>query len=250
MPRLSAEETLKKKIQARALIESGKCKTKKEVLEMTGVAKETLRFWMNEDPDDIWVFGSKAGENRIYDAQKIVHKEKILKQFKKEEEQIKDDIITQKATKDATQQAIVLIDLEKECNKLTKKMLESAYIVNQYILDLVKKGRTAKMVVEDVIWEGQKMKDRETGATLKKQIKTVEEHRIPDVVRAGELLTKHLYGLGVLRQNPTVAIQNNNTNIQNNDTHTQENSILSEYTEKYLQEKERLAPKVVETKEV
>ena len=30
MPRLSIEETLKKKIQARVLIESGKCKTKKD----------------------------------------------------------------------------------------------------------------------------------------------------------------------------------------------------------------------------
>jgi len=249
MPRLSIEETLKKKIQARALIESGKCKTKKEVLEMTGVAKQTLDAWIKEDADDIWVFGSKVGENRIYDAQKIVQKEKILKQFKKEEEKIKDDIITQKATEDATAEAMVLINLQKERNKLTKEMLESAYIVNQYIIDLVKKGKTARTIEEDVIWEGHKMKDWETGGTLKKQTKTVEEHKIPDIVRAGELLTKQLYGLGVLQQIPAVAIQNNNNNIQNNDTHTQENSILSEYTKKYLQEKENLAPKVVETQE-
>ena len=33
----------------------------------------------------------------------------------------------------------------------------------------------------------------------KKQIRTVEEHKIPELVRAGELLTKTLQGLGFLQ---------------------------------------------------
>ena len=215
MPKASAEATLKVKIQARALVETGKY-TQEEICEAIkrnggSLSRKTLIKWINEDPDDIWKVRDPA-ENRIYDAQKIVQKEKILKQFKKEEEQIKDDIITKQAIQTANEEAMVLINLEKERNKLTKEMLESAYIVNKYIIDLVQKGRTAKMVEEDVIWEGQKMKDRDTGQTLKKQIKTVEEHKIPDVVRAGELLTKQLYGLGVLQTTPTVAIQNNNNN--------------------------------------
>lgn len=205
MSRRNIEETLKKKIQARVLIESGKCKTKQEVLKMTGIAKETLNSWMNEDPNDIWVFGGKVGENKIYDAQKIVQKEKILRQFKKEEAKIKDDIITRKATEDATQEAIVLVNLEKERNKLIRETLDNAYVINQYILDLVKKGRTAKMIEEDIIWEGKKIEG------MKKQTKTVEEHKIPEVVRASEMIVKTLFGLGVLQTTPTVAIQNNNS---------------------------------------
>lgn len=219
MPKASAEATLKVKIQARALFETGKY-TQEEICEAIkknggSLSRKTLIKWINEDPDDIWKVRDPA-ENRIYDAQKIVHKEKILKQFKKEEEQIKDDIITKQATADATEEAIVLINLEKERNKLTKKMLESAYVVNQYIINLVQKGRTAKMVEEDVIWEGQKMKDWDTGQPLKKQTKTVEEHKIPEVVRASEMIIKTLYGLGVLQTTPTVAMQVNNTNAQQN----------------------------------
>lgn len=235
MPRLSAEQTLKKKIEARALIESGKCKTKKEVLKITGVAKQTLDAWIKEDPDDIWVFGSNVGKNRLYDAQKVVQKEKILKHFKKKEEKIKDDILVQKASEDAVQEAMVLIDLERERNKLTKEMLASAYAVNQYIISLINKEKTTKMVEEDVIWEGRKMEG------LKKQIKTIEEHKIPDVVRAGELLTKQLYGLGVLQTTPTVAIQNNNAQQNTNNFTVQEDFKKAIITEK-LNEYQSKAP--------
>jgi len=208
MPKASKEETLKKKIQARALYELGNC-TQEEIAQKVGITDKTLRGWVKESPNDVWKVRDLA-ENRIYDAQKIVHKEKILTQFKKQEEQIKDDIITKQATADATQEAIVLVNLEKERNKLTKETLENAYIVNQYILDLVKKGRTAKMVEEDIVSFG----GVKTGE--KKQTKTVEEHKIPEVVRASEMIIKTLYGLGVLQTTPTVAIQNNNTNAQQN----------------------------------
>lgn len=234
MPKASAEATLKVKIQARALFETGNY-TQEEIcntIKKNGgsLTRKTLRAWINEDPDDIWQVRDLA-ENRIYDAQKIVHKEKILKQFKKEEHKIKDDIIIQQATEDATQEAMVLINLEKERNKLLKDMLESAYVVNQYIVDLVKKGRTAKLIEEDVIFEGRKMKDPETQQALKKQTKTVEEHKIPDVVRAGELLTKQLYGLGFLQSQPAIAIQNNNT--QNNQQNAKVN--LDDITEEDMQ---------------
>ena len=202
MPKATKEETLKKKMQARALYELGKY-TKQEIYGKVNIDHKTLSKWINEDPNDIWKVRDPA-ENRIYDAQKIVHKAKILKQFKKEEEQIKDDIITTQAIETATEEAMVLLDLEKERNKLTKEMLESAYVVNQYIINLVQKGRTARLVEEDIISFG----GVKTGE--KKQTKTVEEHTIPDVVRAGELLTKQLYGLGILQTTPTVAIQNNN----------------------------------------
>jgi|LakMenE18May11ns_1017448.scaffolds.fasta_scaffold9614394_2 hypothetical protein len=213
MPKASREQTLKVKLQARALFELGKYTLEEicEAIKKSGgsVSRQTLAKWINEDANDVWQIRNPS-ENRIYDAQKIVHKEKIMKQFKKQEEQIKDDIITKQATVDATQEAIVLVNLEKERNKLTKETLENAYIVNQYILDLVKKGRTAKMVEEDIVSFG----GVKTGE--KKQTKTVEEHKIPEVVRASEMIIKTLYGLGVLQTTPTVAMQVNNTNAQQN----------------------------------
>jgi len=208
MPKATKEDTLKKKMQARVLFELGKY-TDEDIAQKVNIDRKTLRKWKTQDANDVWKVRDLA-ENRIYDAQKIVHKEKILKQFKKQEEQIKDDIITKQATADATQEAIVLVNLEKERNKLTKETLENAYIVNQYILDLVKKGRTAKMVEEDIVAEG----GVKTGE--KKQTKTVEEHKIPEVVRASEMIIKTLYGLGVLQTTPTVAMQVNNTNTQQN----------------------------------
>lgn len=241
MPKASAEATLKVKLQARALFELGKY-TQKEICEAIkksggALSRQTLSKWINENPDDIWKVRDLA-ENRIYEAQKIVHKEKIMKQFKKQEEQIKDDIITKQATEDATQEAIVLVNLEKERNKLTKETLENAYAVNQYILDLVKKGRTAKMVEEDIVSFGGK----KTGE--KKQTKTVEEHKIPEVVRASELMIKTLYGLGVLQTTPTVAMQLNNTNAQqnNNDFTTKEHFENAITTEKLYNDYESKAP--------
>ena len=213
MPKLSTEEALKKKIQVRALFESGKCKTKKEILEMTGVAKQTLDKWINEDPDDVWKVRDLA-ENRIYDAQKIVHKEKILKQFKKEEEQIKDDIITQKATADATQEAIVLVNLERERNKQLMETLETNKLINKYIINLLTKGKTGTLTEEDVMMHGKAVEG------MKKQIKTIEEHKIGDVVQAGNLITKQLQGLGFYQTHPTVAIQNNQTNNQSEEGKT------------------------------
>ena len=213
MPKLSTEEALKKKIQVRALFESGKCKTKKEILEMTGVAKQTLDKWINEDPDDVWKVRDPA-ENRIYDAQKIVHKEKILKQFKKEEEQIKDDIITQKATADATQEAIVLVNLERERNKQLMETLETNKLINKYIINLLTKGKTGTLTEEDVMMHGKAVEG------MKKQIKTIEEHKIGDVVQAGNLITKQLQGLGFYQTHPTVAIQNNQTNNQSEEGKT------------------------------
>ena len=208
MPKASEQQTLKVKLQARALFELGKY-TQEEICEAIkksggSLSRQTLAKWINEDANDVWKVRDLA-ENRIYEAQKIVHKEKIMKQFKKQEEQIKDDIITKQATADATQEAIVLVNLEKERNKLTKETLENAYIVNQYILDLVKKGQTAKMVEEDIVSFG----GVKTGE--KKQTKTVEEHKIPEVVRASEMIIKTLYGLGVLQTTPTVAMQVNNS---------------------------------------
>ena len=83
MPKASKEETLKVKLQARALFELGKY-TLEEICEAIkkrggSLSRQTLSKWINEDPTDIWQIRDQA-ENRIYEAEKIVQKEKILKQ--------------------------------------------------------------------------------------------------------------------------------------------------------------------------
>ena len=211
MPKASKEETLKVKLQARALFELGKY-TLEEICEAIkkrggSLSRQTLSKWINEDPTDIWQIRDQA-ENRIYEAEKIVQKEKILKQFKKEELKIKDDIITQKAKEDATQEAIGLVNLERERNKQLMETLETNKLINKYIINLLTKGKTGTLTEEDVMMHGKAVEG------MKKQIKTIEEHKIGDVVQAGNLITKQLQGLGFYQTHPTVAIQNNQTNNQ------------------------------------
>lgn len=218
MPKASAEATLKIKIQARALYETGKCTLEEicKTIKKSGgsLSRQTLAKWINEDANDVWKI-SNLGENKIYEAQKIVQKEKILKQFKKEEHKIKDDIITRQAIKDATDEAIVLLNLEKERNKLTKETLENVYAVNKYVMDLMNKGSTAKLVEEDIISLG----GQKTGE--KKITKTVEAHKISEIAKLGELLIKQLYGLGLLEN----ARQRNNNNTNNNNLSSEESNL-------------------------
>lgn len=213
MPKASKEATMKAKLQARALFEMGKY-TQEEICEAIkksggALTRKTLAKWINEDANDVWKI-SHLGENRIYEAEKIVQKEKILRSFKKEEHKIKDDIITKQAIKDATDEAIVLLNLEKERNKLTKETLENVYAVNKYVMDLMNKGSTAKLVEEDIISLG----GQKTGE--KKITKTVEAHKISEVAKLGELLIKQLYGLGLL-ENTRQRNSDNNANNQQNE---------------------------------
>ena len=211
MPKAPKEQTLKVRLQARALFELGKYTLEEicEAIKKSGgtLTRKTLAKWINEDPTVIWQIRNQA-ENRIYDAEKIVQKEKILKQFKKEELKIKDDIITQKAKEDATQEAIVLVNLERERNKQLIETLETNKLINKYIVSLLAKGKTGTLTEEDVMMHGKAVEG------MKKQIKTIEEHKIGEVVQAGNLITKQLQGLGFYQSTPTVAIQNNQTNNQ------------------------------------
>lgn len=58
MPKATKEETLKKKMQARALYELGKY-TKQEIYGKVNIDHKTLSKWINEDPNDIWKAGAK-----------------------------------------------------------------------------------------------------------------------------------------------------------------------------------------------
>ena len=191
MPKANKKDTTKKKIQARALYELGKYK-KRDIYEQVGIDHKTLKAWINENPNDIWQIRDLS-ENRIYEAEKLVQTQKIMRNFKKEEDKIKDDVITQNAKKDATKEAMALVDLERERNRVLTKTLENADYVNQYIVDTIRKGKTGTMTEEDIMLNGKRVEGEI------KRIRTVEEHKIPELVRAGELLAKTLQGLGFLQ---------------------------------------------------
>lgn len=211
MPKASKEATLKIKLQARALFELGKYNHEQicESVKKSGgnLTRKTLAKWIKEDHADVWQIRDLA-ENRIYDAQKIAHKAKIMKSFKKQEEQIKDDILTRQAIEDATNEAVVLIDLERERNKQLIETLETNKLINKYIINLLAKGKTGTLTEEDVMMHGKAVDG------MKKQIKTIEEHKIGEVVQAGNLITKQLQGLGFYQTQPTALIQNNNIGSQ------------------------------------
>jgi hypothetical protein len=191
MPKANKKDTTKKKIQARALYELGKYKNR-DIYEQVGIDHKTLKVWINENPNDIWQIRDLS-ENRIYEAEKLVQTQKIMRNFKKEEDKIKDDVITKNAKKDATKEAMALVDLERERNRVLTKTLENAEYVNQYIVDTIRKGKTGTMMEEDIMLNGKRVE----GGT--KRIRTVEEHKIPELVRAGELIAKTLHGLGFLQ---------------------------------------------------
>jgi len=88
---------------------------------------------------------------------------------------------------------MALVDLERERNRVLTKTLENAEYVNQYIVDTIRKGKTGTMMEEDIMLNGKRVE----GGT--KRIRTVEEHKIPELVRAGELIAKTLHGLGFLQ---------------------------------------------------
>jgi hypothetical protein len=211
MSKASKEATLKVKLQARALYELGKYNHEQicESIKKSGgnLTRKTLAKWIKEDHADVWQIRDLA-ENRIYDAQKIAHKAKIMKSFKKQEEQIKDDILTRQAIEDATNEAVVLIDLERERNKQLIETLETNKLINKYIVNLLAKGKTGTLTEEDVMMHGKAVDG------MKKQIKTIEEHKIGEVVQAGNLITKQLQGLGFYQTQPTALIQNNNIGSQ------------------------------------
>lgn len=188
MPKANKKDTTKKKIQARALYELGKYKNR-DIYEQVGIDHKTLKVWINENPNDIWQIRDLS-ENRIYEAEKLVQTQKIMRNFKKEEDKIKDDVITQNAKKDATKEAMALVDLERERNRVLTKTLENAEYVNQYIVDTIRKGKTGTVTEEDIMLNGKRVE----GET--KRIRTAEEHKIPELVRAGELIAKTLQGLG------------------------------------------------------
>jgi hypothetical protein len=211
MPKASKEATLKVKLQARALYELGKYNHEQicESVKKSGgnLTRKTLAKWIKEDHADVWQIRDLA-ENRIYDAQKIAHKAKIMKSFKKQEEQIKDDILTRQAIEDATNEAVILINLERERNKQLIETLETNKLINKYIINLLAKGKTGTLTEEDVMMHGKAVDG------MKKQIKTIEEHKIGEVVQAGNLITKQLQGLGFYQTQPTALIQNNNIGSQ------------------------------------
>lgn len=222
MPRENKQKTLETKIRARALYETGKY-TLQEIYNAVGTTNKTLDKWIHEDPNDIWQKGGVV--NEVYDIEKIAHKNKILRNFKKDEEKIKEDVLTHKAKEDAIKEAQVIINIAEARNKLAKETLESLNKTKQYIDELIAKGKTATIIEEDIVFNGKKIE----GAT--KTTKKGEHHKIAELTKAFEAYTKVLQGVGFLQQHQhftqnNIKIEKDSDVQDNNET---PNSILRLY---------------------
>ena len=234
MPKASKEQTLKVKLQARALFELGKYNALEEICEAIkksggSVSRQTLSKWINENPNDIWQIGVK-----VNDTKDIVN-EKIAPQIIDKLNEIKPPQLPAPQNKhDAVKSA--MIDRQNQINAFTEAFMEdietntkkTAYLGIVRMQELLLKNKSYYQGKEQTVgYENARNIDCIANAT----------HKFAQI-------------LGLVSGNG-ISI-NNNTNIQNNqnnDTYAQENSILSEYTKQYIQEREKLAPKVVKTTE-
>jgi hypothetical protein len=219
MPRLSTEETLKKKTQARELIESGKYKTKKEILEITGVAKETLDKWIYEDVNDIWVFGGSR-EKQLKKIQQVKAEvippivDKIIQHISntdnKTEEQDKRGTQLQNDTPTKENPPTLYID-EITANKLRENTKRK-----QELTDILTEGfcNNAEMMVYQTAYLGIQ-RNRELLLNHKTYYEGQEEKVGYQVAKNMEQLAnstfKYAEILGVVTKAPKIAIQNTNT---------------------------------------
>lgn len=219
MPRLSTEETLKKKTQARELIKSGKYKTKKEILEITGVAKETLDKWIVEDPNDIWVFGVSR-EKQLKKIQQVKAEvippivDKIIQHISntdnKTEEQDKRGTQLQNDTPTKENTPTLYID-EITANKLRENTKRK-----QELTDILTEGfcNNAEMMVHQTAYLGIQ-RNRELLLNHKTYYEGQEEKVGYQVAKNLDHLANSTFKfaelLGVVTRAPKIAIQNNNT---------------------------------------
>ena len=230
MPRLSIEETLKKKIQARELIESGKYKTKKEVLKITGVAKETLDKWITENPNDIWQVQGISSERQLEKKQQIKTEvippivDKIIQHISdtnnKTEGQDKRGMQLENDTPPKENPPTLYVD-EITANKLrenTKRKQELTDILTEGFLE------NPEMLIYQTAYLGIQ-RNRELLLNHKTYYEGQEEKVGYQVAKNMEQLAnstfKYAEILGVVTKAPKIAIQNNNTATQEVKVHTE-----------------------------
>lgn len=125
MPKATKEETLKKKMQARALYELGKY-TKQEIYEKVKIDHKTLSKWINKDPSDIWkVGGRKEDLEKQKEALQPFIKETVQKTITLQEQK-KQELQPQEKTPLELQKEKAK-DNAKQVDELTKAITEQFF---------------------------------------------------------------------------------------------------------------------------
>jgi hypothetical protein len=98
MPKASKEQTLKIKLQARELFESGEYNTLEKICEVIkksggSISRQTLSKWINEDPTDIWQEKGKTQQNsqKIKEQHKPAIKEIVEKTLEMQAQKVQEN---------------------------------------------------------------------------------------------------------------------------------------------------------------
>lgn len=138
----------------------------------------------------------------IYDATKLIEKEKILTQFKKDNEKKADLILSKKAKQEGKKKAELILQSENYKIEMENKLAE---VGMKYLdkfadaLDNIKNGKVVDTEIEGVVID-----DNGKPATLVKKTTVLRPKEFEKIVSM-------MQAFGILQTTPTVAIQNNNS---------------------------------------
>lgn len=138
----------------------------------------------------------------IYDATKLIEKEKILTQFKKDNEKKADLILSKKAKQEGKKKAELILQSENYKIEMENKLAE---VGMKYLdkfadaLDNIKNGKVVDTEIEGVVID-----DNGKPATLVTKTTVLRPKEF-------EKMVSMMQAFGILQTTPTVAIQNNNT---------------------------------------
>ena len=139
----------------------------------------------------------------IYDATKLIEKEKILTQFKKDNEKKADLILSQKAKQEGKKKAELILQSENYKIEMENKLAE---VGMKYLdkfadaLDNIKNGKVVDTEIEGVVID-----ENGKPANIIKKTTVLRPKEFEKIVAM-------MQAFGILQTTPTVAIQNNNSN--------------------------------------
>lgn len=137
----------------------------------------------------------------IYDATKLIEKEKILTQFKKDNEKKADLTLSKKAKEEGKKKAELILQSENYKIEMENKLAE---VGMKYLdkfsdaLDNIKNGKVVDTEVEGIVID-----DNGKPANIIKKTTVLRPKEFEKIVAM-------MQAFGILQTTPTVAIQNNN----------------------------------------
>lgn len=167
-----------------------------ELAKENNMTREYLSYYAKQE-------GWERGKTKtIYDATKLIEKEKILTQFKKDNEKKADLILSKKAKQEGKKKAELILQSENYKIEMENKLAE---VGMKYLdkfadaLDNIKNGKVVDTEIEGVVID-----DNGKPATLVKKTTVLRPKEFEKIVSM-------MQAFGILQTTPTVAIQNNNS---------------------------------------